>query len=414
MQILKSGKEEIVYLLTKAIEKYKFETGQEIIQNTNRKNYEVLAILLSEISNQLPFRWEAFGTEAYSEDSSKTPQEYPYRKYDITGGQIKDALNGIVSHPRPFLIDACYVYLFNVGRKSFEKNVIDENLLVKSVNATTEQAIVAENNNINYEQQIFAFQNQYKSKVNKLKIGWGLAAIFCVSSVVLFQNLNSSKKNWQTIKQDMNLLSYQPTKFEIDSLEGVWLCYTGSPQARISDPLRYHKVVPNLVAIQYKNGYFTFERYGASFDHIGYMQFESPGIVSVYSRVKTNSNNTESPRHSLLNLYTSSKYLAAISSSWNFDIGDKNKIIGIREIFIKMGKGGSIVEVMNEIENASCNCKVIRWQQPNHTVKTFYLKNELLDSLRLSELKPLIDENSILQNIPKDSLVLPNYISKSN
>jgi hypothetical protein len=69
---------------------------------------------------------------------------------------------------------------------------------------------------------------------------------------------------------------------------------------------------------------------------------------------------------------------------------------------------------MNEIENASCNCKVIRWQQPNHTVKTFYLKNELLDSLRLSELKPLIDENSILQNIPKDSLVLPNYISKSN
>jgi hypothetical protein len=136
------------------------------------------------------------------------------------------------------------------------------------------------------------------------------------------------------------------------------------------------------------------------------MQFESPGIVSVYSRIKNSTNKTESPRHSLLSLYTSNKYLAAISSSWNFDIGDKNKIIGIREIFIKLGKGGNIVEVMNEIENASCNCKVIRWQQNDNKVKTFYLKNELLDSLRLTELKPLIDENSILSNIPQDSLII--------
>ena len=36
---IKTGKEEIIYLLTKAIEKFKAETGQAIIQNTNRKNY---------------------------------------------------------------------------------------------------------------------------------------------------------------------------------------------------------------------------------------------------------------------------------------------------------------------------------------------------------------------------------------
>ena len=57
----------------------------------------------------------------------------------------------------------------------------------------------------------------------------------------------------------MNLLPYQPTQAEIDSLQGLWLCYTGSPQARISDANRYHKVVSNLVNISYKNGYFTFD-----------------------------------------------------------------------------------------------------------------------------------------------------------
>ena len=408
MQILKSGKEEIVYLLTKAIEKYKLDTGQEIVQNTNRKNYEVLAILLSEISNQLPTRWEEFDTEPYTEDNSKKPQEYPYRKYDITGGQIKDALNGIVAHPRPFLIDACYVYLFGKGRKSFEKNPIDENLLAKSLEEKKEQDNYTENKNIDYERQILTLKRENSSKTKRLKMGWVLAGIFCLLSIIIYTNFIASKKDWQTIKQEMNILPYQPTQFEIDSLEGIWLCYTGSPQARISDPARYHKVVPNLVSITYKNGYFTFDRYGASFDHIGFMQFESPGIVSVYSRIKNNANKTESPRHSLLSLYTSNKYLAAISSSWNFDVGEKNKIIGIREIFIKVGKGGNIVEVMNEIENASCNCKVIRWHQPNNKVKTFYLKNELLDSMRLNELKPLIDENSILQNIPNDSLVLPS------
>ena len=405
MQILKSGKEEIVYLLTRAIEKYKLDTGQEIIQNTNRKNYEVLAILLSEISNQLPARWQEWGTETYLVDNSKKTQEYPYRKYDITGGQIKDALNGIVAHPRPFLIDACYIYLFEIGRKAFEQNPLDEKLLIRSLETIKEQEIVNENKSINYQQEILALQQLETRKSNKLKIVGILAAIFFIVSIILCFNLISSKKDWQVIKNEMNILPYKPTQFEIDSLEGIWLCYTGSPQARISDPNRYHKVVPNLVSITYKNGYFIFDRYGASFDHIGFMQFESPGIVSVYSRIKNTTNKTESPRHSLLNLYTSNKYLAAISSSWNFDIGDKNKIIGIREIFIKQGKGGNIVEVMNEIENASCNCKVIRWQQSNNKVKTFYLKNELLDSLRLTEIKPLIDENSILQNLPQDSLV---------
>ncbi len=168
----------------------------------------------------------------------------------------------------------------------------------------------------------------------------------------------------------------------------------------------YGFAVSNLVDVHYKDGYFIFDRYGASFDHVGYMQFESPGIVSVYSRIKNNSNNTESPRHSLLNLFSGKKYLSAISASWNFDIGDKNKIIGIREVYIKLGKGGKIEEVINDVENASCQCKVIRWHQSNNQVKTFYLKNQLLDSLHIDELKSLIDEKSILPGTPQDKLVL--------
>ncbi|MFY7965110.1 MAG: hypothetical protein ACOVO1_09455 [Chitinophagaceae bacterium] len=403
MKVLKSGKEEIVYLLSKVIEKYKSETGQEIVQNTNRKNYEVLAILLSDISNKLPQTWEELGTEQYADDENKSAQTYPYRKYDITGGQIKDALNGIVAHPRSFLVDACYIYLYGIGRKKYEQNPTDENLLYNHQNNSSNQEFSATVQNTNTEADVATIEKLYKKRMSVARIA--IFTLFIIVIALCYTNFATSN-HWKTVKNDLNLLPYQPTKAEIDSLEGVWLCYTGSPQARISDPARYHKVVPNLINIEYKNGYFIYNRYGASFNHIGYMQFESPGIVSVYSRIKNNSNLTESPRHSLLNLYTSSKYLAAISASWNFDVGERNKIIGIREIYIKLGKGGTVTEVINEVENASCNCKLIKWQQPNSKIRKIYLKNELLDSVHNDYLKQLIDEKSILENIPQDNLII--------
>ena len=406
MQNIKTGKEEIIYLLTKAIEKYKLETGQEIIQNTNRKNYEALAILLSEISNQLPERSEEFGTENYGPDKSPIDQEYPHRKYDITGGQIKDALIGIVSNPRPFLVDACYIFLYGIGRKAFKQNPVDENLVEISVQDKKDENVLTEKKHSAIIQQINLLQHQNLKKRKTIKIIAGIMGVLCIAMITLILTFLNSKKDWQTIKKDMNILPYQPTRMEIDSLEGVWLCYTGSPQARISDKSRYHKVVSNLIEVEYKNGYFTYNRYGASFNHIGYLQFEAPGIVSVYSRIKNNSDNTESPRHSLLNIFPEKKYLTAISASWNFDVGDKNKIIGIREIYIKLGKGGIIKEVINEIENASCQCKIIRWHQINDQVQTFYLKNQLLDSLPLNEIKPLINENSIILGIPQEGLII--------
>ena len=131
--MLKKGKEEIIYLLNKCIEKFQLETGKSVVQNTNRKNYEELAIRLSEISNQLPNTHELYGHMQHEPDPQINKANYPFRKYDITGGQIKDALMGLVANPRPFLIDTCYIYLYGVGRQAFELNPVDVSLVASEV-----------------------------------------------------------------------------------------------------------------------------------------------------------------------------------------------------------------------------------------------------------------------------------------
>ncbi|MCU0321835.1 MAG: hypothetical protein MUE72_05420 [Chitinophagaceae bacterium] len=406
MKKVKSGKEEIIYLLKAAIEHFQAETGQEIVLNTNRKNYEALAIVLSNISNQLPNRFEEWGTQPYTPSYNQSSQEYPYRKYDITGGQIKDALSGIVSNPRPFLIDACYVYLFGMGRKAFEANPVDEQLLEMSEDEKKGEASIQYQDDYHLKAELAELVQQKKKSKQKVLLLSALLVFFAVVVATLLFLFIQSKNDWVTTKKDMNLYTYQPTTAEIDSLEGIWLCYTGSPQARISDANRYHKVVSNLVEVKYKKGYFTYNRFGASFDHIGHMQYESPGVVSVFSKVKSITGKNESPRHSLLNLNTNNNLKPAISASWSFDVGENNKIIGIREVYIKLGKGGQLEEVINELENASCQCKIVRWHQPNKAVKTFYLKNELLDSISNKELIPLINEKSILLSEPETGLII--------
>jgi hypothetical protein len=39
----------------------------------------------------------------------------------------------------PFLVDACYIYLYNIGRKAFELNPIEENLLANNQQASSPQ-----------------------------------------------------------------------------------------------------------------------------------------------------------------------------------------------------------------------------------------------------------------------------------
>ncbi|AYL95833.1 hypothetical protein [Mucilaginibacter celer] len=388
---LKTGKDEVVYLLTKVVLKYERETGKDIKRNTNRKNYEDLARMLSEISNRLPDTSETLLHSHYPPDENNTGALYPFRKYDITGGQIKDAINGIVSNPRQFLVDACYIYLYGEGRVGFAQKPVDEGLLEESA------AVKRQASNISVADSekplIIKKTNSYLLVIILLTVILLIISFFWAKQI-------SQKKR---LIRDLSILPYQPTKAEIDSLEGIWLCYTGSPQARTYDAGRFHKIVSNIMDVKYINGYFKFTRYGSNFDHAGYMQFEAPWLVSIHSHVVNKRDSIESPKLSLMRLDEAKSYINVISASWNFDQGKKNRIIGIRELFMKQGKGGRIEEIINTPQNAACSCKIIRWFPRNDKVRLFYLKNELLDTIGDQRLKKTLDEKSILLSQPGDS-----------
>ena len=393
---LKTGKEEIVCLLTKVLEQFESRTGQSISRNSNRKNYEEVGKALSEISNNLPNTAGSLHHDTYPPDYNPQHLEYPFRKYDITGNQIKDAyFNRIVANPRSFLVDACYIYLYGVGRKGFEANPVDADLFVKEEAAEPET----------FPPVGTPASHTQATGIPK-EVFWPVLLVLLLALGFLFYQWNKASQQLSTIQKDMQLIPYAPTQAEIDSLEGIWLCYTGSPQARISDNNRYHMVVSNILDVKYKDGYFTFNRYGASFDHVGYMQFEAPWLVSIRSSVKNNKDSIESPRHSLMQLNARGPFLPVISASWNFDIGPRNQIIGIREVYEKQGRGGKVEEVINTLENASCRCKIINWYKGTTKVKSFYLRNELLDSVPNEMLKKLLDENSILLREPQQGLLI--------
>ena len=406
MKVLK-GKPEILILLKKVLEKFENEKEIVISKNSNRKNYEPIARLLSEISNQLPYTSEELKHEKYPIDYNPRKQEYPFRKYDITGNQIKDAyFNQIISNPRSFLVDACYIYLYGMGRLGFSETPVDDDLLDSGeTNSMVESRVFIENE---YKEKYLSSQKAQKK--------WLAFSVFLIL-ILLFTCIGwkNQSKNWEILKNDLKIMPYVPSQEEIDSLEGVWICYIGSPQARISESNRYHLVVSNIVDIKFKNGYFTLSRFGASFNHDGFAQFESPWLISIYTYVKNKLNQIESPRHSLLPLNKDEKFKSAISASWNFDSGNNNDIIGIREVYIKLGKGGYLEEIINTVENASCKCKIIKWHKENGAFETFELKNQLLDNLSEKELAKLIDENSILLRVPSDGLILKSPpLSKAN
>jgi hypothetical protein len=397
--VVKTKKEEVAYLLGKVIEQYEQSTGQRIVRNTNRKNYEDLARTLSEISNQLPYTAQQLDHDYYSPDPNVKKLDFPHRKYDITGGQIKDAYHQIVANPRNFLVDACYIYLYGVGRKGFEKNHPNGSDLIKSEQGVSQEQL----SSTDWSPAEPITTRPPKKRNTALWIGLGIAL---AGWAYTMSTLYRVQTEWNQLKTDMSILPYQPTQAEIDSLEGIWLYYTGAPQARGNDPHRYHQVANNLVEISYKDGYFTVNRYGANIDHTGYAQFEAPSVVSLHSHVKNSTRKVESPIHALLRLDKEKGHLSSIAASWNFDTGQGNDIIGSRNVFIKQGKGGTLEEITNTTENASCHCRILKWNQPARKTTFFQLKYRLLDTLADKSLKKLIDEKSILLREPQEVLIL--------
>ncbi|GAB3561081.1 hypothetical protein GCM10027578_01020 [Spirosoma luteolum] len=391
-------------MLETVIDRYEQTTGQSLIRNTSPKNYEPIARLLSAISNELPHTADTLQHDSYAPDPNPRQVGYPHRRYDITGIQVKDAYNRLVANPRPFLVDACYIYLYGMGRRGFAENPQDPNLIA-GVDATV-QSQLAEQEVL--RQQLTSSQQLHRQTVAELQatlrrsrrltwlsLGVGVGLVLLVGAGWL-----TDRRAWAQLRHDMSLLPYQPTAAEIDSLSGIWLYYTGAPQARFSDSARYHQVANNLVEITYQDGYFRFYRHGANIDHVGYMQFEGPGLVSLHSHTNTETGRIESPIHALMRLDEKRGYLSSIATTWTFDRGRGNDLIGIRNIFIKQGRGGHLSEIANTPENAHCHCKIMQWQPPAGRTRQYPLQYKLLDTLADTWLRPLIDEHSILLRDP--------------
>ncbi len=253
---------------------------------------------------------------------------------------MKDTYNQLVANPRSFLIDACYIYLYGVGRKGFIQNPQDANLIEgvdASVALRLDEREALQQQLATDQQENEAMNTRLKASFRKKTLVWLTSLLVCLALLgVVTARWIADRNEWATIRHDLNILPYQPTQAEIDSLSGIWLYYTGAPQARANDPNRFHQVANNLVEIIYKDGYFIFNRHGANIDHIGYMQFEAPALVSIYSRVKNKSGNVESPIHALLRLNKGKGYLTSIATIWSFDMSDGNDMIGIRNVFIRL------------------------------------------------------------------------------
>lgn len=296
-----SGRDEIAYLLEKSLDKYENDNQKTINRNTNRKNYTPLAKVLSEISNQLPHTAEEKKHDNYEPSLAKNEPSYPHRKYDITGGQIKDAYKGIVENPRPYLIDACYIYLYGVGRKGFQENPVDKNLLAENFREAKNEDEVLEKQT-----------NKKHKNTSTYKLPFLIAIIFAIIGFVMWY-LQTQENS--TLKENLMVLPYEPTSEEIAYLEGVWSYYTSTPQARANEQDRYHKIVNNVMEITYKDGYFTFKRHGATINHSGYIQYTSPGVISIHSYVNKKEGGLESPSHSLAKIDKNQLVMSAISAT---------------------------------------------------------------------------------------------------
>ncbi|WP_313368695.1 hypothetical protein [Sphingobacterium mizutaii] len=372
--VIISNKEDLIELMERVFEKYEKESGDILIRNTNRENYGKLARVLSDISRQLPYTSADLAHDPYEEDAQPN-LDYPNRKYDITGGQLKDAYFGIVSNPRPYLIDACLIYLTGKGSRANHDKEFATPLWRKS---------------LLYGNLVL------KPKVLILLLLTSLILILLLGLIIL--RLNRKEKGIE--------VAYSPSASEIKALSGIWLYYTGAPQARSNEPNRFRQFVNNIVEIKYHKGKFEFIRHGANINHYGYMVYNSPAIVSIHSYVSRKKNGEVlSPSHSLGRLDTLKKRMVALSTTWSFESDNRDEIIAIRNLYHKVADAGSLNQIINTQENAACNCKIIEWRHGNST-KQYKLQYKHLDKDENEELKSHLNEESILLLNPRKDVVL--------
>lgn len=380
MEIL-SGKEEIYYLIRKVIEQFELRHDQKIICNTNRENYTAIAQELSAITVNLPYSAREKQHQEYPEPSTQEQSvHYPHRKYDITGGQVKDVYFGQVKKPRAHLVDACYIYLYGVGRVGFEREPSDPNLLCA------------------HDEPIQMVQK--KRLVYRAKFLIYIGVIFLLLTVFnMYVWISTNRAKTETI-----WTTYQPTAQEIDAITGIWLYQTGAPQTRANEANRFRRYATNIVSITQVGDRLMLRRHGATINHQGYVEFTSAGTLSIHSYVeKTENGALVNPSHSLTVLRPKDTIMYAISTTWSFESDDNNDIIGARNIYTKLGRGGTLSPVFNTPENAACHCKIIEWTRQDGTAERFYLTYESIQTNGMTE---DLDESSLILRKPKAGVLL--------
>ncbi|PVH25222.1 hypothetical protein [Sphingobacterium corticibacter] len=380
MKIL-SGKEEIYYLIRKVIEQFELRHEQKIICNTNRENYSAIAKELSAITVNLPYTARERQHQDYPEPSVlEQSVQYPHRKYDLTGGQIKDVYFGQVKKPRAHLVDACYIYLYGVGRLGFENDPSDPNLLLAE--AHPEETVEKKTNESRRKFPIYLS---------------GLLILFTGINIYLWISTGRAKTEtiWTT---------YQPTAEEVDAVTGVWLYQTGAPQARSNEANRFRRYATNIVVIKQVGDRLMMQRHGATINHQGYVEFTSPGTLSIHSYVEKGKDGALiNPSHSLAKLHPQDSIMYTISSTWSFESDDNNDIIGARNIYTKLGKGGMLHPIFNTPENAACHCKIVEWKRNDGSSERFNLTYETIQPGSLTE---DLDESSLILRRPKSGVLL--------
>lgn len=182
---------------------------------------------------------------------------------------MRDALMGLVANPRPFLVDTCYIYLFGVGRLQFEKNPLDPELLTEKTEVSTADSYSILHDNQRLKSELTQLQKKQNKNKKTYLIQLSLLFVGLILTLVLMKlKVSSMHDELEELKEDFSITPLSITKQEKEALEGIWICYTGSPQARISDTDRSRKVVMNIATFKEKRGYFLYKRYGASFNHL--------------------------------------------------------------------------------------------------------------------------------------------------
>lgn len=388
MEIL-SGKEEIYYLIRKVIEQFECKHGQKIICNTNRENYAAIARELSAITVNLPYSAREKQHQDYPEPSAQEQSvQYPHRKYDLTGGQIKDVYFGQVKKPRAHMVDACYIYLYGVGRLGFENDPSDPNLLRAEVDSEE-----------TFEKKTHQSRRTFLIYMSIILI------LFTAINIYFWVSTNQAKTYtiWTT---------YQPTADEITAVTGVWLYQTGAPQARSNEANRFRRYATNIVIIKQVGDRLMMQRHGATINHHGYVEFTSPGTLSIHSYVAKGKGGTLiNPSHSLTVIRPKDSVMYTVSSTWSFESDDKNDIIGARNIYTKLGKGGTLLPIFNTPENAACHCKIVEWTRNDGSSERFNLTYEKIQPGSMTE---DLDESSLILRKPKSGVLLSKPADKED